>query len=110
MKKEDRKKRIRTKLRARADRPRLSVSVSNKHIYAQIIEDRKGTTLVSAKDTDIRKEGGKNINLAKEIGELLARRAKEKRIRDVVFDRGSYKYHGRIKALAQGAREGGLNF
>lgn len=110
MKKKERKKRVRTKIRARTNRPRLSVFVSNKHMYAQIIDDQKGVTLTSAKDTDVKKEGSKSVDVAEKVGELLAGRAKEKKVKNVVFDRGSYKYHGRVKALAEGARKGGLNF
>ena len=95
-------------------RPRLSVFRSSKHIYAQIIDDVKGTTLVAASSLEKpMREGAKtgaNISAAKEVGKLIAERAKEKGIKDVVFDRGGYLYHGRIKALADAAREGGLNF
>lgn len=110
MKKEDRKKRIRTKLRARADRPRLSVFVSNKHIYAQIIDDQKGRTLASATDREVEQKGGKTVDVAKRIGELIAKKAKNTDVSKVVFDRGGYKYHGRLRALAEGARKGGLSF
>lgn len=111
MKKEDRKKRIRTKLRARASgRPRLSVFVSNKHIYAQIIDDQSGRTLVSATDREVEKKGGKTVDVAKRIGELIAKKAKSTKINRVVFDRGGRKYHGRLRVLAEGARAGGLKF
>lgn len=111
MKKEDRKKRIRTKLRARASgRPRLSVFVSNKHVYAQIIDDRKGRTLASATDREVEQKGGKTVDIAKKIGELLAKKTKAEKINKVVFDRGGRKYHGRLRALAEGARAGGLKF
>ncbi|HEY7457578.1 MAG TPA: 50S ribosomal protein L18 [Xanthobacteraceae bacterium] len=95
-------------------RPRLSVFRSSKHIYAQVIDDAKGATLVAA--SSIEKEvrgGGKtgaNIEAAKAVGKRLAERAKEKGVKRVVFDRGSYLYHGRVKALADAAREGGLEF
>nr|RAW03682.1 50S ribosomal protein L18 [Aerococcus urinae] len=92
-------------------RPRLSVFRSSKHIYAQIIDDLKGVTLAAASSVE---EGfgakGGNIGGATEVGKLVAQRAAEKGVKDVVFDRGGYIYHGRIKALAEGAREGGLNF
>ena len=95
-------------------RARLSVFRSSKHIYAQLIDDTKGTTLVAASSVEKpMREGGKtgaNIAAAKAVGKLIAERAKEKGIKDVVFDRGGYLYHGRIKALADAAREGGLNF
>ena len=99
---------------AGAGRPRLSVFRSSKQIYAQLIDDVKGVTLVSASSIEKpMREGrktGANIDAAKAVGKLIADRAKEKGIKDVVFDRGGYLYHGRIKALADAAREGGLNF
>ena len=99
---------------AGAGRPRLSVFRSSKQIYAQLIDDVKGTTLVAASSLEkSMREGAKsgaNIAAAKAVGKLIADRAKEKGIKDVVFDRGGYLYHGRIKALADAAREGGLNF
>jgi large subunit ribosomal protein L18 len=95
-------------------RARLSVFRSSKHIYAQLIDDAKGETLVTASSLEkTTREGAKtgaNIEAAKVVGKLLAERAKEKGIKDVVFDRGGYLYHGRVKALADAAREGGLNF
>jgi large subunit ribosomal protein L18 len=95
-------------------RARLSVFRSSKHIYAQLIDDVKGTTVVAASSLEkTMREGAKtgaNIAAAKAVGKLIAERAKEKGIKDVVFDRGGYLYHGRIKALADAAREGGLNF
>lgn len=100
--------------RAAHGRVRLSVHRSGKHIYAQIIDDAKGQTLVAASSLEkTQREGmktGANVEAAKAIGKLVAERAKEKGITDVVFDRGSYLYHGRVKALAEAAREGGLNF
>ena len=99
---------------AAGTRARLSVFRSSKHIYVQLIDDVKGETLAAASTMEktMRGEGkkGTNIAAAKEVGKLLAERAKEKGIKDVVFDRGGYLYHGRIKALADAAREGGLNF
>jgi len=94
-------------------RPRLSVFRSSKHIYAQIIDDSNGVTLASAStlDADVRgKASGANIKAAEQVGKLVAERAKAKGLTDVVFDRGGYIYHGRVKALADAAREGGLNF
>ena len=95
-------------------RARLSVFRSSKHIYAQLIDDVKGATLAAASSLEkTMREGAKNganIAAAKAVGKLIAERAKEKGIKDVVFDRGGYLYHGRIKALADAAREGGLNF
>lgn len=93
-------------------RYRLAVFRSNKHIYAQIIDDEKGHTLVAASDLKDLKTGQKmtKTQKAKEIGKILAKRALEAKIKGVFFDRRKYKYHGRVKALAEGAREGGLNF
>jgi len=103
--------RIRRKLRGTTERPRLAVFRSVAHIYAQVIDDGAGATLVSASSVD---KGGKtnggNVAAAKAIGKLVAERAKEKGIRQVVFDRGGYQYHGRIKALADAARAAGLEF
>lgn len=105
-----RKNRTRTKLYNITKRLRLSVFRSKKHIYAQIIDTNIGKTLVSASDFNI-KEGLKNKKqLAKSVGVLIANKAKEKKIFEVVFDKGPYLYHGRIKELADGAREGGLKF
>jgi large subunit ribosomal protein L18 len=100
--------------RAARGRKRLSVFRSSKHIYAQVIDDDAGTTLVAASSIEkAQREGqktGASVEAAKTVGKLIAERAKEKGIKDVVFDRGSYLYHGRVKALADAAREGGLNF
>ena len=104
-------KRIRRKLRGTAERPRLAVFRSVAHIYAQVIDDNAGTTLVSASTVDKgSKTNGGNVAAAKAIGKLVAERAKEKGIQKVVFDRGGYQYHGRIKALADAARTAGLEF
>ena len=104
--------RVRKKIFGTAERPRLNVFRSNKHIYAQIIDDMKAVTLVSAstldKEFDLESTG--NIEAAKKVGELVAKRASEKGIKKVVFDRGGYLYHGRVKALADAAREAGLEF
>jgi large subunit ribosomal protein L18 len=106
--------RIRKRLTGSPARPRLAVFRSNKHIYAQIIDDSKGTTLITAStlDGDAKKDlkQGGNIAAAKAVGKLVAERAKAKGIEAVLFDRGGYLYHGRIKALAEAAREAGLKF
>jgi len=104
-------RRIRRKLAGTAERPRLAVFRSVAHIYAQVIDDAQGQTLVSASSVDKSgKTKGGNVAAAKAIGKLVAERAKEKGIKSVVFDRGGYQYHGRIKALADAAREAGLEF
>lgn len=106
-------KRIRAKVSGTTERPRLSVFRSIKHITAQIIDDSKGHTLAAASSTEVKKglkANGGNVAGAKEIGKLVAERAKEKGIKAVVFDRGGYLYHGRVKALADAAREAGLEF
>ena len=110
-----RKARVRRSIRARAyGRPRLSVFRSSKQIYAQIIDDENGVTLVAASSLEkVNREGlktGATAEAARVIGKLIAERAVEKGIKEVVFDRGAYIYHGRVKALADGAREGGLQF
>jgi large subunit ribosomal protein L18 len=104
--------RIRTKIAGSAERPRLAVFRSMNHIYAQLIDDAKGVTLASASTTEtgLRGRTGGNIAAAKEIGKLIADRAKEKGIKSVVFDRGGYIYHGRVRSLAEAAREAGLEF
>jgi len=110
-----RKARVRRAIRARAyGRPRLSVFRSSKQIYAQIIDDEKGVTLVAAssieKDNREKLKTGADVEAARVVGKLLAERAAAAGVKQVVFDRGSYMYHGRVKALADGAREGGLEF
>ena len=112
---ERRKARIRRTIKAAAgERLRLSVFRSSKHIYAQVIDDRKGATLASAssleKDMRAGLKTGADIAAAKAVGKLVAERAAAAGVKDVVFDRGSYIYHGRVKALADAAREGGLKF
>jgi len=102
--------RIRKKLAGTAARPRLAVFRSIKHIYVQVIDDRSGTTLVSASSAEKGVGNGGNVEGAKAIGKLVAERAKEKGISSVVFDRGGFLYHGRVKALADAAREAGLQF
>lgn len=103
--------RIRERVRGTAERPRLAVYRSVAHIYAQIIDDAQGRTVVSASSVEkgSRTNGG-NVAAAKTIGKAVAQRAKEKGIKRVVFDRGGYQYHGRVKALADAAREAGLEF
>jgi large subunit ribosomal protein L18 len=108
-------RRIRRKLSGTKERPRLAVFRSVAHIYAQVIDDVEGRTLVSASSVDksVDKDGkisGGNVAAAKLIGKLVAERAREKGVKAVVFDRGGYQYHGRIKALADAAREAGLEF
>ncbi len=102
--------RVRRKIIARKNgSARLTVFRSNKHIYAQIIDDKKGSTLVSANEKEITAPGTKILK-AEELGRVLAQKAMKKKIKNVVFDKGSYRYHGRIKALAEGARKEGLVF
>jgi large subunit ribosomal protein L18 len=110
-----RKARVRRNLRrAQGERPRLSIFRSSKHIYAQIIDDAKGHTLAAASsiDADLKAslKKGTDVAAAAEVGKLVAQRALKAGVKDVVFDRGGYLYHGRIKALADAAREAGLNF
>ena len=106
-----RHKRVRAKLSGTADRPRLAVYRSNKNISAQIIDDVKGVTLVSASSLEAGFEGiGSNKEAAKKVGLAIAEKALAKGIEVVVFDRGGYIYHGRVSELAEGAREGGLKF
>ncbi len=107
--KERKTNRVRKTIKSSSKRPRLSVFFSLLHSYAQIIDDSKGVTMVSASDKEL-KNKGKNIEIAKELGKLIATKAKEKKIETVVFDRGFKKYHGKVKALADGAREEGLKF
>ena len=106
--------RIRRKLAGTPERPRLAVFRSQAHIYAQVIDDDAGKTLCAAStlDKDLKEQAGKGANVAaaKAVGQLIASRAKEKGILAVVFDRGGFQYHGRIKALADAAREAGLKF
>jgi large subunit ribosomal protein L18 len=107
-------RRIRQRLAGSAERPRLNVYRSLNHIYAQVIDDASGQTVVAASTAQGGKKGDKrtggNVASAKEIGKQIAQRAQEKGIKKVVFDRGGYLYHGRIKALADAAREAGLEF
>lgn len=102
--------RVRKKINGTAELPRLSVFRSNKSIYCQVIDDLKGHTLASASSSDNGGVTGTKTEQAKAVGQLIAERAKSAGIETVVFDRGGYLYHGRVKALAEGAREGGLKF
>jgi large subunit ribosomal protein L18 len=114
VRRERRKRRVRAKVSGTPARPRLNVFRSNRHIFAQLIDDSKGHTLVAAStlDSDVRSQAARldKKDEAKAVGKLLAQRASEKGFKLVVFDRGGYQYHGRIKSLAEGAREGGLVF
>ena len=106
--------RVRKKVRGTEERPRLSVYRSLSHIYAQVIDDDKGETIAAASDLDATVRGTKNgkvkTEVAKLVGELVAQRAIERGVRQVVFDRGGYRFHGRVQALAAAAREAGLKF
>ena len=102
--------RIRRRVRGTGERPRLAVFRSVKHIYAQVIDDGVGHTLVAASSNEKDAANGGNLAGAKSVGKLVAERAKDKGIKTVVFDRGGYLYHGRVKALADAAREAGLEF
>jgi len=107
-----RHERVRAKVSGTSETPRLNVFRSNSNIFAQIIDDEKGITLVSASsiDKELKLENGSNIEAAKKVGELIAKRAKKAKISKVTFDRGGYLYHGRVAALAEAARENGLEF
>ncbi len=116
-KEEARKKRhfrVRKKVSGTPEKPRLNVYRSVKHIYVQLIDDYSGTTLVAASSADKELKGkistGGNVEAAKTVGQLVAKRASDKGVKKIVFDRGGYLFHGRIKALADAAREGGLEF
>ncbi|MCB0342948.1 MAG: 50S ribosomal protein L18 [Bdellovibrionales bacterium] len=103
--------RIRKKVQGTSERPRLSVYRSGRHMYAQLLDDVTGNTLASASTLTVSVEGGKSsCAAAKAVGEAVAKKAMEKNIKNVVFDRSGYVYHGRVKALAEGAREAGLEF
>jgi large subunit ribosomal protein L18 len=107
-KRDQRRARVRGKIFGTSKQPRLSVFRSAKHIYAQLIDDGKAKTLAAASDLTL-KEGAK-LERARQVGEELAKKAIKIKIKKVAFDRGGYKYHGRVKAVAEGAREGGLDF
>ena len=104
------KKGIRKKVQGTTGVPRLSVFRSNRAIYCQVIDDTKGHTLVSASSMDLDKKGGLNLGISKNVGKAIAERALAAGVSNIVFDRNGYLYHGNIKALAEGAREGGLKF
>lgn len=105
------RRRIRKKIAGTAECPRLAVHFSNMNVYAQLIDDDNGVTLASASTLEkaVGKKGA-SVDSAQKVGEVVAQRAKEAKIETVVFDRGGYQYHGKVKALAEAAREGGLNF
>jgi large subunit ribosomal protein L18 len=105
-----RHRRVRGRVTGSAERPRLSVARSNKRIYAQLIDDERGHTVAAAGSHEAALRGLSKGEAAGEVGKLLAERAKGAGVGRVVFDRGGYKYHGRVRALAEGAREGGLEF
>lgn len=110
---ERRRRRSRTQIRKKsAGRPRLSVHRSGKHIYAQVIDDAKGVTVAAAStlEENLKKKSGANKDAAGAVGKLIAERAKKAGVGEVVFDRGGFLYHGRVRALAEAAREGGLQF
>lgn len=109
-KRERRKRRVRSKVFGTKKRPRLSVFRSNKYIYGQLIDDEKGETLASFSSKNVKGKKDAKVKTAEAAGEKLAKKAKKKKIKEVVFDRSGYKYHGRVKAFAQGARKGGLKF
>lgn len=105
-----RQKRVRAKISGTEIKPRLCVFRSNKHIYAQLIDDVQKKTILATSDEKIKKGKMTKVDLGKEIGKAIAKKALDKKIEKVIFDRGPYKYHGRVKAVAEGAREGGLKF
>lgn len=105
-----RKSRTRTKLRAVSSVPRLSIFRSNQHIWAQVVDDSKNITIASSSDKTLKLESGTKLEKAAKVGQNIAEIALAKKVKKVVFDRGSYKYHGRIKALADAARKKGLEF
>ena len=111
IKRQFRARRVRAKISGSAERPRLCVFRSNQHIYAQLINDAKGVTVASASDLDLPKTDKKTrTDLAKMVGQALAKKSEELKINKAIFDKGAYKYHGIVKALADGVREGGLKF
>jgi large subunit ribosomal protein L18 len=105
-----RRRRVRAKVRGNAERPRLSVFRSNRGVNVQVIDDVAGSTLAAVNWTEADVKSLQSMEQAKRVGELIAQRAKAAGVENVVFDRGGYRYHGRVKALAEGAREGGLRF
>jgi large subunit ribosomal protein L18 len=109
-KRQNRQKRVRLKLKDNLDRPRLHVYRSNRHLYAQIIDDSVGKTVTAVSDSEIKTTKLTKTQIAQQLGALIAQKASAKKIVKVKFDRGSYQYHGRVKALAEAARKGGLEF
>jgi large subunit ribosomal protein L18 len=105
-----RRRRVRARIRGSAERPRLSVYRSNRGVFAQLVDDESGRTVAAVNWTEAELRGSSPMEQAKKAGELIAKRASEAGISTCVFDRGGYRYHGRVKALAEGAREGGLKF
>ncbi len=105
-----RRVRVRSKVRKNAERLRLSVFRSNKYIFAQLIDDEKGKTIIGVSEKSLKNKEGTKTEKAKALGLLMASKAKAKKITKIVFDRGSYSYHGRVKNIAEGLREGGLEF
>lgn len=106
-----RKIRVRAKIKGTSEKPRLSIYRSNRFIYAQVIDDQKRKTIVGVSEKNLSlKDKIKKSDKSKELGLLIAKKALEKKVTEVIFDRGSYKYHGRVKAVAEGARQGGLKF
>lgn len=110
VKREKLHRKIRMKIMGTKERPRLCVFRSNRHIYVQLIDDEKGKVLAVVSDLNVKSEKGGKINKAKTVGELLAKMALIKKINEVIFDRGGFLFHGRIKAVADGARQAGLKF
>lgn len=109
-KRQRRHKRVRAKIKGTSDRPRLSVFRSNRHVWAQLIDDIAGKTIASVGDKSVRGKKETTLKAAEKVGGELAKRALEKKISAAVFDRGGYRYHGIVKAVAEGARKGGLKF
>lgn len=105
-----RQKRVRSKITGTLKTPRVSVYRSNKFIYAQAINDDKGETLISVSEMDLKEKAGTKSNKAKQLGILMSEKLKKTKVEEIVFDRGSFRYHGRVKNLAEGLREGGIKF
>lgn len=105
-----RQKRVRSKIEGTKDAPRVSVFRSNKYIYAQAIDDQNGKTLASVSESEFKESSKKKVEKAKELGMIMAAKIKKVKVEKIVFDRGSFKYHGRVEAFAQGLREGGIKF
>ncbi len=105
-----RHKRVRSKVVGVKDRPRLSIFRSNQHIYLQLVDDGQGRTLASASDLSVKKKGLTKVQIAKEVGTTLAKKILSQKIEKIVFDRSGYKYHGRVKAVAEALREQGVKF